>query len=225
LPNAYRRLVNAWLALVVLALPFSGQALDSHFADQAAGPLYRKSAFAHGYIHGYEDGYRAGDRDLQMGRERRGLENDRELPPAKSAHRAEFGRRQDFLAGYREGYRVAYGDSYAGRPFRAVAAGRAIAHGLPQVQPDAAPSRTFDSGFIAGYTKGRKSGLEDARLGAHFQPLSDGCAGQQLLSEASRHSGDYCEGLKRGYILGYGDGYANQRLRLGPPPHSTAAVH
>jgi hypothetical protein len=214
-PSAPARRLSALLPLVaLLALP---AAADMHLEDARAAALFLKSTFAHGYMHGYELGYRVADTDVHMGRAaRKEVERARAVRKAHSGYERGFGRRAEFIRGYRQGLRVGYADSYHGHPFRALAAARALAAGL-QPQEGAPPSRTFDAGFIRGYGEGISSGLSAVRVGAPFEPQLQEC-GSAPRSRNAAHSEEYCDGLRRGYALGYSDGYAEQRL----PPDPTA---
>ncbi len=172
--------------------------------------LYLKSAFAHGYMHGYEQGFHAADLDFQMARQPRdpaGIKAFKEV----SGYRDQFGDKRFFVNGYREGFRVGYADSFRGARFRAVGELRAAALGLA-TGGDPRPNQQFDAGISAGYSTGRREGLQDGRDGAAFRDLAVYCHGR-VYHPFQPSADEFCSGYGRGFRMGYADGYVNQAPR------------
>lgn len=153
-------------------------------------------------MHGYEEGFHEGDMDLQMGRPFHQAKKQSDFKKV-CGYRSEFGDRKDFQAGYQKGYAVGYTDSYVGRSFRAM---QLVELAKSENLPDSAavPDRRFDQAFSAGYDLGQKSGLKDGRSSVPADSLdSINCA-------VAGHGPDACAAYRRGYRLGYSDGYTNQ---------------
>jgi hypothetical protein len=161
-----------------------------------AQSLYRRSAFAHGYIHGYEEGFHCANLDWHMGRARRDV--GRQLHIARNdvrhnAYRPEFGDKKMFTEGYEQGYAEAYDDVFSGRPFSAVSEARAAATGLTG---GSVPDRNFDDGFVAGISAARDGQATVSR----DVPTST----QWCIENVHTARGNYCEGYARGIIFATG---------------------
>ncbi len=186
-------------AAVCVAGSYAGG--DWHVAaDARSRALFARSAFLHGYMHGYEQGFHAADLDLHMGRSRdpEKLDDFRHV----AGYEGQFGDKGSFSTGYYQGFRVGYGDGISLRPFRALAEVRAAGQGLPDAR-EAKPEKTFDEGIVAGYKSGILQGRQDASSGGARRKVPAPC-------QASRSSNEYCDAYRRGYGLGYGDGYVGQ---------------
>jgi hypothetical protein len=184
----------AGLLLVFTTVLF---AQERHLGTSPAADLFARSAFAHGYMHGYEEGFHGGDLDVQLGREPR---NPASLPGFKKldCYQKDFGPHAQFKAGYEDGFRAGYSDAVRFQPFRAAGSLKEAAQGLTNVKRDRA---AFDDGFRQGYEAGRQQGASDGRDAALDNPIVPPCLGLPA---------DYCEAFHRAFVVGYGDGYANQ---------------
>jgi hypothetical protein len=154
-------------------------------------------------MHGYEEGFHCGDLDLQMGRSFREVKNqDKFKKPV--GYRSEFGDRGSFAEGYKKGYAVGYGDAYSGRNFRAIQL-------VDQAKTEPAtsgerPDYSFDRAFLVGYDAGQRQGLHDGRTNATEESVASvECALGPV------QTGELCDAYRRGYRLGYSDGFVNQR--------------
>ncbi|HXZ81641.1 MAG TPA: hypothetical protein VEG30_17060 [Terriglobales bacterium] len=201
-------------AFVSAAMAFGQLQGDAHVTLDRASAFLQKSAFAHGYMHGYEEGFHVADSDLQMYRDFREVKSMEKFRKC-IGYRPEYGERHMFDSGYHEGFRVGYFDGYAGRRFRAVeGVRRAAGDLLDHQQMNFHPSHSFDEAVMAGYLTGRTQGLQDGREASSYRSVAGNCS--SILD--ARHAGagpEYCEAFRRGYQIGYGDGYTNQR-----PPSS-----
>lgn len=181
---------------------------DMHLTVDPAHAAYQKSSFLHGYIHGYEEGFHVADIDLQMGHRARAVEAIPEFnhPPGKrdvpGAHHARF------TSGYFDGFRAGYYDGIQGKDFRAAQELRRLSAGvagLPEPSLDLHFDAIFDEGIFTGYRAGRSQGLNsihDNRLSATTAYPCDAAKFDQGKSAVL-----YCEWLRQGFQLGYGDGY------------------
>jgi hypothetical protein len=185
-----RVLLSALMFSLIVPSVFAQRA-DRHTLSDDAQSLYRRSAFAHGYIHGYEEGFHCGNLDWHMGRSRREVVHDLHIlriDKRRIAYREEYGDKKMFLKGYDQGYLDAYNDVFDGKPFRAVTEARAAAAGLT----GAPPSRNFDDGFVAGINAAR-----DGQPAAH--DLSG--ATQYCIQNIHNASGEFCDAYARGVIF------------------------
>ncbi|HWR37279.1 MAG TPA: hypothetical protein VN622_15570 [Clostridia bacterium] len=204
------RCLPGLLVLALLPLPCSVAQEDSHLTLDPASPIYRRSAFAHGYIHGYERGFHFGDLDLHMGRDARDVQKIKDFKAAHSHFQSNFGNRNLFDRGYEQGFRVGYLDSRGGREFRAARESRGLVRELAGVTGDPTrPDSNFDQAFFAGYNRGRDVGLNDGRAAANFRPEGATCEAPQQVQQDTANP--YCRAFALGYELGYSDGYNNQR--------------
>jgi len=161
-------------------------------------------------MHGYEEGFHVADSDLQMYREFREAKSIEKFHKIVG-YRPDYGDRHKFDSGYHEGFRVGYVDGYAGRRFRAVEQiRRAAGDLLDHHEVNFRPSHTFDEAVMAGYLSGRTQGLQDGREATSYRSVAGSCT--SVLD--ARHAGadpEYCDAFRRGYFIGYSDGYTNQR--------------
>jgi hypothetical protein len=170
------------------------------------GPLYQRSAFAHGYIHGYETGFHVGNQDLQLARGTRDISKSDDYRQAKEESRGEFGPREAFRAGYRDGLVVGYTDATSGHSFRAVDEARIAGSRLEvskQQANDHQENARFELGFMDGYTAGALQGVGDGRNHSPYRANQAECGKGTALGES------YCAGYSRGFGFGYSDGYIN----------------
>ena len=187
-------------------------------SEKGSGPILSRSAFAHGYRHGYEEGYRLGNLDVNMGRLARVKKS--QLGRLNLAYSSGFGPKKSFEAGFYSGLRAGYGDGFAGRTFRAVDAIRAIATDLDETSPGADPANySFDQGLAAGYSDGFEHGEPSGQPSGALDFQNVGCARLSSDKQASGKQafdkqedflaqGTYCDGYRRGFVLGRGDALA-----------------
>jgi hypothetical protein len=198
------------LSLVALAAPAAVQ--ENHGQEAVTGPLLSRSAFAHGYRHGYEAGYHEGNIDINMAR--RARTQFKQFKGLPLGYVASFGSKKSFEMGFALGLKAGYGDGYAGKMFRAVDGLRSVAASLgPNPDPTDPQNTFFDRGVTLGY--------QDGFTGAQARSNNSGMVAVDLKSvpctfhpsrkqdEAAESS--YCNGYRRGFVLGHGDG-----LALGP---------
>lgn len=173
-------------------------AQDHHLSIGSTSNLYARSTFAHGYIHGYEQGFHCGDLDLQLGRDPHDPSSIPSFKKPFAAYRLNQNSRALFKSGYQDGFLAGYSDAVHGLAFRAVDALRHVADGLAIATQS---PLIFDEGFRDGYEAGRRQGANDGREVAVSNPINPPCLGLPV---------DYCDAFRRGFELGYGDGYHNQ---------------
>ncbi|HMK28956.1 MAG TPA: hypothetical protein VK473_04665 [Terriglobales bacterium] len=200
------------VALAFLSASAAGQLQgDAHVTTDRASAFLQQSAFAHGYMHGYEEGFHVADSDLQMYRDFRDVKAMGKYRKALG-YRAEYGDHHRFEFGYREGFRVGYFDGYAGRRFRAVEeVRRAAGDLLDRHDGNHRPAYTFDEAVMSGYLSGRSQGLHDGREASGYRPAAGDCKSAIGSLHASDGTPEYCDAFRRGYQIGYADGYTNQR--------------
>lgn len=195
------------LFLAAAAAAAQTPAEEPHFHEAGSAALVAHSTFAHGYRHGYEEGYHVGNTDINMGRAPRA--KPAELHGLKTGYSSEFGPPKVFAKGFHAGLTAGYLDGYAGRTFRAVDTLRAVADSLDDSPSPIDPNHTyFDQGFLSGYDDGfARAGFDHSSTG----PVDFHGVGCTELPSASQQSfpaqGSYCEGYRRGFALGHGDGY------------------
>lgn len=206
------KLTIASIAVFALALAGTAVVQENHCQEAVTGPLLTRSAFAHGYRHGYEAGYHEGNLDINMAR--RARTQFKQFKGLPLGYAPDFGPKKSFEFGFGLGLKLGYSDGYAGKRFRAVASLRGIAESLNANPSPADPDNTFfDRGVTLGY--------QDGFAGAHSAGKSSGAVGVDLKSApCSFHAhkkqdgaleSSYCDGYRRGFVLGHGDG-----LELGP---------
>lgn len=180
---------------------------EAHLCEPGSAVVMTHSTFAHGYRHGYEQGYHAGNTDINMGRPARAKLS--EIHGLKLDYSAHFGPRKTFEKGFQAGLRAGYSDGYVGRAFRAVHNLSAMADSLETAPSIIDPNHTsFDQGFLSGYDDGFERAGADQSSNGQVDFHTVGCkqvnsAGAQGLVEP----GSYCEGYRRGFALGHGDGF------------------
>jgi hypothetical protein len=197
---------------LVLALPAGAQ--DSHLSEAGSGAILARSAFAHGYRHGYEEGYHQGNVDINMGRiprfQQKGQFHGLKL---KVGYSPSFGSKRSFEDGFDAGLKAGYSDGYAGQMFRAVDSLRLVAAAMASTAPAEDPKSVyFDQGLASGYREGWQQGQRSPKgeeppdlnrvTCAPFHPETE----HDLPAESS-----YCEGYRRGYVLGRTDVVALHR--------------
>jgi hypothetical protein len=198
------------MVLLIASPAFQAQTREKHLTEGGAGPLFSRSAFAHGYRHGYEEGYHSGNLDVNMGR----LAQNRKtlLHGVKYGFSPGFGSRRSFEAGFEAGMIAGYSDGYVGRTFRAIGSVRAIAFALEgSPQPSDSASLSFDQGLAFGYREAFANGGSPAASGLPLDFHSIGCGqfplqvapDQDLIAQSS-----YCDGYRRGFVLGHADAQA-----------------
>ena len=181
-------------------------AAEAHLHEPGSSAIFMRSAFAHGYRHGYEEGYHTGNIDVNMSRQPR--TKAAQFRGITSRYSPEFGPRKSFEAGFQEGLRAGYSDGFLGRPFRAIENLRFLAIALDENPASTDPGNVyFDQGFSTGYDRGfdhaQKAGPEAGTLNvrligcSQFHPSKH----QDVAAE-----GSFCDGYKRGYVLGHADG-------------------
>lgn len=186
---------------------------EIHYSEAGTAPILVRSAFAHGYRHGYEEGYHQGNIDINMGRQPHTRFS--QLRDLSMRYSSEFGPRKSFDAGFQQGVRAGYMDGFAGRMFRGLENLRSIAMKLDQQPAQADPRNLyFDQGFSAGYERGIDSALKQGTQRGKVDPSMVECSANQRatqMGEAVR--GTFCDGYRRGFVLGHTDG-----IVLGPNP-------
>lgn len=194
------------LLLLSVALPLSSQ--ENHRNEPATGTLLARSPFAHGYRHGYEEGYHQGNIDINMARPAR--KKFSEFRGVALGYQSDFGPRNSFLYGFQFGLMAGYSAGYNGKQFRAVSNLRQAAMDLnPTAIETQAPNPTFDRGVIFGYEDGfgwkpaKTNGVETGRV-TRGEPCQTSPKAQQAAAEPL----EYCEGYRRGLLLGRADASA-----------------
>jgi len=183
------------------------QGQENHLSEPGSGAIYSRSAFAHGYRHGYEEGYHVGNLDINMGRPIRTKKT--RFQGMTSGYSSEFGSKKLFEVGFHAGATAGYADGYSGRVFRAVDSLRNIAEDLVE-SPSANTANTFfDQGLAAGYRDGFDPNNTGTRSAMPLDFRAMGCP--ELATEKPTDSvaeGSYCEGYRRGFVLGHADASA-----------------
>jgi hypothetical protein len=196
------------MLLLFLANNSAGQTAtpETHLREAGTGAIFLRSAFAHGYRHGYEEGYHLGNIDINMGRHPRTKPS--QFRDLSSRYSPDFGPRKSFEAGFQEGLKAGYSDGFVGRRFRAVENLRLIATSLDQEPPAADPVNAyFDQGVSTGYTHGLNHAQKDPATAQQLDPGFAGCTQVQLSSKQDiAAQGSFCDGYRRGYMLGHADG-------------------
>jgi hypothetical protein len=187
----------------------AGQSVDRHLSSDSAHSLYKKSAYAHGYIHGYEDGFHNADIDIHMGRGERPLSVMKDYRDSSGGYRVDFGDKHYFRSGYKQGFREGYSDAIRGGQFRAIAQTGKVAAGISEVPSADLRGKDFDRAFSAGYDAGRENGTDSSAGAPDFEHAANVCQSQLPRSEAG-HPGEYCDVFMRGFTLGFDDGQASR---------------
>lgn len=189
------------LLLLCVSLPLTCQ--ETHQSEPVTGVLFTRSTFAHGYRHGYEAGYHQGNIDINMARPSRTKFS--ELRGIPLGYQAGFGPRNSFLYGFQYGLMAGYNDGYAGREFRAVSTLRQVAAELDSTLPQLkVRSALFDKGLIFGYEDG--FGQKPAKK---LEKMPERPSDPRSCEKAQAgDTPDYCEGYRRGLLLGHKDAFA-----------------
>lgn len=203
--------VPVLLAAMCLTLPAIAQ--ETHLTEAGSGVILSRSAFAHGYRHGYEEGYHQGNVDINMGRIPRSRKAQFHGLKLKLGYSSSFGTKHSFEDGFEAGLKAGYSDGYAGRTFRAVDSLRLVAVAMAaNPPPEDLGNLHFDQGLAHGYRAGLQQG-EASTPGV--EPLDFhlvGCV--QFHPEKEQDlpaQGSYCEGYRRGYVLGQTDALTLRR--------------
>jgi hypothetical protein len=204
----WRRMVTRFLVLFVLvAFVVNCQfapllAEDTHLKESGSAALLARSAFAHGYRHGYELGFHQGNIDANMARPPKS--RPAQFKGMPSGYESAFGARKSFEHGFTLGINAGYGDGYAGHAFRAVAELRRASEALDLQAPVQDPQNlNFDTGVASGYRDGfDRAASGRSEPGIDLRSVS--CAQSPVTDKAIEEF--YCDGYRRGYLLGYGDG-------------------
>jgi hypothetical protein len=199
--------IIAAIAGLALALGGTAAVQENHCQEPGTGPLLSRSAFAHGYRHGYEAGYHEGNIDINMAR--RARTEFKQFKGLPLGYAPGFGPRKSFDFGFALGLRAGYSDGYAGRRFRAIGSLRSIAESVSPSAPPSDPGNTFfDRGVTLGYQDGfasaRPEGKGSGIVGVDLQDVPCSFHARKKQDEAAESS--YCDGYRRGFVLGHGDG-------------------
>lgn len=189
-----------------------GEGQESHLSEPGSATIYSRSAFAHGYRHGYEEGYHFGNLDINMGRPVRTKKT--RFQGMTSGYSSEFGSKKLFEAGFHAGAAAGYGDGYTGRVFRAVDSLRNIAAALDYASGESA-NGFFDQGLAAGYRDGFEpnNAWITSAMPLDFRAVD--CS--EVATEKPKDpfaEGSYCEGYRRGFVLGRADALAITPYRI-----------
>lgn len=184
------------------ALPATSQ--ESHFAEAGSGVVLTRSAFAHGYRHGYEEGYHLGNIDVNMGRLARKKRD--QFHGLNQGYSSQFGPKKSFETGFEAGVRAGYSDGFTGRSFRAIGTMRQLARALEPPSPADASSVYFDQGLASGYSDGFQRAANSLPLDPPLDAVAVACvAFRPLKPQDVGAEGSYCEGYRRGYVMGHND--------------------
>lgn len=197
----------ATLLAFVLGSPAVEPPDENHLREAGTGVLCQRSTFVHGYRHGYEDGYHVGNIDVNMGRRPRTKSSDFHGISSHSSSRPKSSK--SFDLGFHEGLRAGYSDGFVGRKFRAVENLRAISN---QLSPDPTPADPTNDYFDQGVSAGYSHGFDQAQQGSPLEEQLDlgfaGCGKFHPSRPADLAAqGSFCDGYKRGYLLGHDDGF------------------
>lgn len=197
----------AIIVTLVLALGSAAALEENHCQEPGTGALLTRSAFAHGYRHGYETGYHEGNIDINMARNPR--TTYKQFKGLPLGYDGKFGPKKSFELGFALGLEAGYGDGYAGRTFRAIDSLRAISGGLA-----AKPRKhdTHDVFFDRGVTLGYQDGFAASHASANRSEVmpvdmqSVPCSFRPNHKSESAAASSYCDGYRRGFVLGHLDG-------------------
>ena len=189
----------------------SGQEL--HYFEAGTAPVLMRSAFAHGYRHGYEEGYHLGNIDINMGRKPHTKFS--QFHGLSSHYSPTFGPRKSFEWGFQQGVRAGYMDGFVGRMFRGLESLRLIAAALNAQSEQTDPRNIyFDQGISAGYGYGLDMASKEHPQPQHPDSSTVSCPNTQSAKQIEAAvRGAFCDGYRRGYLLGHADGVV-----LGPNP-------
>lgn len=178
---------------------------EPHYSEAGSGAIFMRSAFAHGYRHGYEEGYHLGNIDINMGRHPHTKLS--QFHGLSSHYSPAFGPRKSFEAGFQQGIKAGYVDGFAGRLFRGLENLRLSAAALNQDPAPTDPRNIyFDQGFSTGYDQGFDGAGKNNPSGPTVDVSRITCSEQPDKKMQEAVKGTFCEGYRRGYLLGYADG-------------------
>lgn len=180
-------------------------AQETHLRENGTGALLSRSAFAHGYRHGYEQGYHQGNVDANMARPAKTkLAQLKGLP---LGYESRFGPKKSFEMGFTSGLQAGYEDGYAGRVFRAIAQLREAGSALDTRPASDDPTNLkFDKGVAAGYHAGFDRSASPPFAARDSDPQSAHCSQHtEAVSQENAGGQPYCEGYRRGYLMGRAD--------------------
>ena len=198
----------AIIVTFVLALSVPAAVEENHCQEAGTGALLTRSTFAHGYRHGYEAGYHEGNIDINMARNpRTSFKQFKGLP---LGYERGFGPKKSFELGFALGLEAGYGDGYAGRIFRAIDSLRAVGGNL-QAKPRKHDSHDlfFDRGVTLGYQDGFAASHPRASKSSEVVPVdmqSVPCSFHPSHKNEAGAGSSYCDGYRRGFVLGHLDG-------------------
>jgi hypothetical protein len=200
------RRLSSFLVLLAAFLVHPSRAQDVHVSEAGSGVIVSRSSFAHGYRHGYDEGYHQGNIDINMGRnpriQQKGQFRGLKL---KSGYVANFGSKRSFEDGFAAGLRAGYSDGYAGHTFRAVDSLRMMAVEIASTPPPEDPGGIyFDQGLTAGYQDGWQHGATSQSEPMDMRRVTCGPFHPERELDLSAQD-SYCDGYRRGYILGRTD--------------------
>lgn len=179
-------------------------AQESHMTEAGSGGVLARSAFAHGYRHGYEEGYHLGNVDVNMARLARKKHD--QFRGLNQGYSSRFGPKKSFEAGFQAGLQAGYSDGFTGRSFRGLDATRELAKALEPLTPADPSGVYFDQGLASGYSDGFQRGASAPALSMPLDLRAVLCT--QLRPgkpQDAAAEGSYCEGYRRGYVLGHND--------------------
>jgi flagellar biosynthesis/type III secretory pathway protein FliH len=180
----------------------SGQ--ETHLKEAGSAVVLARSAFAHGYRHGYEEGYHLGNIDVNMGRLARTKRD--QFHGVSQGYSSQFGPKKSFEAGFESGLPAGYSDGFMGRSFRGVEVTRSLARALERAFPAESSGQYFDQGLASGYGQGFQKGTAAPALAMPLEASMVTCPQPHSLNTPDvAAESSYCEGYRRGYVLGYTD--------------------
>jgi hypothetical protein len=199
-----RRLLPSILLFLTAATAMPADAQESHLREAGSGTVLARSAFAHGYRHGYEEGYHLGNIDVNMGRLARKKRD--QFHGLSQGYSSQFGPKKSFESGFEAGLQAGYSDGFTGRSFRAVEATRALARALEPASPADPSGVYFDQGLASGYIDGYQRGATAPALAPPLDAAAVACSQfHPLKPQDAAAESSYCEGYRRGYVLGHTD--------------------
>jgi flagellar biosynthesis/type III secretory pathway protein FliH len=198
----------AALLAAFAALASSAQVDEQHCQERGTGAIVTRSAFAHGYRHGYEAGYHEGNIDINMAR--RARTQAKQFKGLSLGYEDSFGPKKSFELGFALGLKAGYSDGYVGNNFRAVDELRSAAASLGDSAAPIDPQNLFfDRGVSLGYHDGFAHGQSEPRNSTSSVSINSvSCSFRPSTPGESAAEPSYCDGYRRGYLLGHGDGLA-----------------
>ena len=198
------RIAALLLALVPLSL--AAQVQEKHCRENGTGAILTRSAFAHGYRHGYEAGYHEGNIDINMARRPR--THFKQFKGLPLGYESAFGSKKSFEFGFALGLKAGYKDGFSGDPFRAIDGLRSASSSLKLDPADVDPKNIF---FDRGVTLGYQDGFSGSRTEQRPRTVeldAVTCSFRPGKPAEAAAEPSYCDGYRRGYVLGHRDGTA-----------------